>query len=88
MDSDELRVTLRSLHETLARSPSIDAESTQLLRTLLRDIEGLLQQPGVARTAPVHVGRLEEFASRFDADHPALSGLLRQVVDVLGKAGI
>ena len=90
MDEGDLRGKLRGLHELLARSPAVDAESKQLLRTLLQDIEQVLQRPGTAATAaaPEHAGRLEEYASRFDADHPALSGMLRQIVDVLGKAGI
>ena len=90
MDNSELRGKLSSLHEQLARSPAVDADSRQLLRTLLQDIEKVLEQPprGAAAEAPVHASRLEEYAGRFDADHPALSGLLRQVVDMLGRAGI
>jgi hypothetical protein len=90
MNDTELRGKLGSLHELLAHSPAVDAESRQLLRTLLQDIEKVLEQPspGTAPAVPAHANRLEEYASRFDADHPALSGLLRQVVDILGRAGI
>ena len=90
MEEGDLRGKLRGLHDLLARSPSVDPESKQLLRTLLQDIEQVLQRPGADAVAgvPEHAGRLEEYAARFDADHPALSGMLRQIVDVLGKAGI
>ena len=90
MNDSELRGKLGSLHELLTHSPAVDAESRQMLRTLLQDIEKVLEQPspGAAAAAPMHASRLEEYAGRFDADHPALSGMLRQVVDMLGKAGI
>jgi hypothetical protein len=38
----------------------------------------------VAATAP----RLEALAVRFEAEHPSLAQLLRQIGDLLGKAGI
>ena len=48
MDSHELRGKLAALHEHLARTPAVDSESQRLLRTLLADIEGVLN-----RSAPV-----------------------------------
>jgi hypothetical protein len=35
-----------------------------------------------------HVSRLEEMAVQFEADHPSLAASLRQLTDLLGKAGI
>jgi len=92
MNTTELRSKLKSLHEALTHSPAVDAESKLLLRTLLQDIEKVLEQPlpgeAAVSSAPAHASRLEEYAGRFDAGHPALSGLLRQVVELLGRAGI
>jgi hypothetical protein len=56
-----------------------------LLTTVARDIEQALEnddEAGVA-TEPV-----ETLAVRFEADHPSLAGVLRQIMDTLGKAGI
>jgi len=39
----------------------------------------------VKATAPP---RLESLAVQFEADHPGLAELLRQIIDALGKAGI
>lgn len=90
MDSNDLRSRLASLHEQLTHSPAIDAESRQLLSTVLHDIERLLEQSpdGVAMAAPEHSNRLQELLARFDADHPQLAGGLRQFVDALGKLGV
>ena len=90
MDTSDLRSKLTSLHEQLTHNPAVDGESRQLLSTLLRDIERLLEQSpaGAALAEPEHRHRLQELMARFDADHPALAGGLRQVVDTLGKLGV
>ena len=41
--SVELRSRLAGLHEQLAGTPKVDAESRQMLRTLLTDIERQLE---------------------------------------------
>lgn len=87
MTPDELRQRLANLHQQLDAAPPMDEESRRLLRTLRDDIERALNQPG-ATLASEHRNRLEEAAARFEADHPALAGVLRQFVDVLGKAGL
>jgi len=97
MNPDDLRGKLIGLHDLLSRSPAVDADSRQLLRTLVQDIEKLLDRvppatsgPAAADTASpsVHGSRLEELATRLEADHPAITGALLQLADLLGKAGI
>ena len=85
--TSELRRQLARLHERLTGAQRIDDESRQLLRTLLGDIERVLDQQG-STAEPAHRHRLEELATRFEADHPSLAGVLRQLVDALGKAGL
>ncbi len=72
-----------------------------MLATVMRDIDGALGQDNgattdtvssvpvspearVAATAP----RLEAVAVRFEAEHPAIAQLLRQIGALLGQAGI
>ena len=87
--SVELRSRLAGLHEQLAGTPKVDAESRQMLRTLLTDIERVLDKSEPAASVePAHRHRLEEVATRFEADHPSLAGVVRQLVDALGKAGL
>ena len=90
MDTTDLRSSLASLHQQLTHNPALDAESRQLLLTVLHDIEQLVQQPpaGAALAAPAERHRVTELVARFDADHPALAAGLRQLVDTLGKLGI
>ncbi len=79
MTQESLRELLARVHERLSASGgSLDAESRQLLGTVMRDIERALAQ------SP----RLESLAVKFEAGHPGLAEALRQLIDALGKAGI
>ena len=86
MSQSDLRTLLTQLHARLGNTSSLDAEDRQLLATVLADIEHTLAQGGSA--PPAAGAGLESLAVRFEADHPALAGTLRSVVDSLGKAGI
>jgi hypothetical protein len=86
MSSEDLGRLLAQLHARLKHAKSLDAESRKLLVTVASDIEKALAGDDVAAVAPAQP--LEALAVRFEADHPALAGVLRQIMDTLGKAGI
>jgi hypothetical protein len=94
VNQESLRELLARVHERLSAASSVDVESRELLGTLTRDIERAL---GGARAAAgpaqvvagqVAVPRLEALAVQFQAGHPQLAEVLRQLIDALGKAGI
>lgn len=82
-----LREQLKALHDNLSTLGAVDRESRQWLLVLLADISRLLD-PDESQQETSTVERLETLAARFDADHPALSAALRQLMDALAKAGI
>ena len=82
MSTEQINALLQRLHEELGRATTLDGESRRLLGVVIADIEKL----GLA--APTTPGGLESLAVRFEADHPAVAAALRQVGDLLGKAGI
>jgi hypothetical protein len=86
MSSEDLGRLLAQLHARLKHAKSLDAESRRLLNTVAADIEKALASDDAASVAPAPP--LEALAVRFEADHPALAGVLRQIMDTLGKAGI
>jgi hypothetical protein len=90
MNQESLRELLAQVHERLRQSGSVDTDSKELLVTVMRDIERTLGSgsSAAARTARTNSPRLESLAVQFEADHPGLAQLLRQIVDALGKAGI
>ena len=91
MSNEELKALLTRLHGELRSAPGLDEESRRLLGVVVADIEriGRAQVSG-ARPAggAATTGGIEALAVRFEADHPATAAVLRQVADVLGKAGI
>jgi hypothetical protein len=85
MADQDLRALLAELHERLKHARSLDSESRELLATVSRDIESALAKDDAGAVAAEPV---EALAVRFEADHPSLAGVLRQIMDTLGKAGI
>jgi hypothetical protein len=85
MAGEDLRGLLAELHQRLNSARSLDPESRGLLTTVAQDIELALKNDDTRAVAPEPV---EELAVRFEADHPSLAGVLRQIMDTLGKAGI
>jgi predicted component of type VI protein secretion system len=85
MSDKELGVLLDELHTRLKRARTLDPEARKLLTTVARDIEQALANDDVSAVAPEPV---EALAVRFEAEHPSLAGVLRQIMDTLGKAGI
>jgi len=93
MTAESLRELLARVHQRLAASGSLDGESRQLLGTVMRDIERALGASATSAGSPDeaaagHAPRLETLAVRFEAGHPGLAEVLRELVDALGKAGI
>jgi hypothetical protein len=85
MTTQDLRALLAELHEQLKSAPSLDPESRGLLTAVARDIDHALKNDDASAVAAEPV---ESLAVRFEADHPSLAGVLRQIMDTLGKAGI
>jgi hypothetical protein len=86
MSRENLRDLLNELHTRLGNAPALDTDSRKLLTTVSRDIEDALARADSTVDSPRH--RIGELAVEFEAEHPALADVLRQLVDALGKAGI
>ncbi len=86
MNDENLRQLLAQVHERLKDAATISPQERTLLATVMQDIEKSLAQGQADQPPPM--SWLEQRAVDFQADHPALSGSLRQLIDALGKAGI
>jgi Domain of unknown function (DUF4404) len=87
MNPDNLRQTLAALQRELSETPTLDESSRQLLREIMTDVERLGASPATAAPT-LHRHRLEELAVDFEIDHPAVAAGLRQLMDLVAKAGL
>jgi uncharacterized protein DUF4404 len=84
-----LRQTLEQLHSEIQRADTIDDRSRELLRSVLGDIEDLLERKQPRGTEPVSVvDRLREAVRAFEKTHPALTSAIGRVADALAGLGI
>jgi predicted component of type VI protein secretion system len=85
MSDQDLRALLAELHTRLKQARTLDPEAREMLATVSRDIEQALADDDASAVAAEPV---EALAVRFEADHPSLAGVLRQIMDTLSKTGI
>ena len=87
MTDETLQQLLARVHERLSSSGGVDPEARDLLATVMRDIDAALKGSGGAPPGKSIQG-IESVAVRFEAEHPAIAQLLRQIGTLLGQAGI
>jgi hypothetical protein len=89
MREDQLRRMLEQLHTELQRADTIDDRSRELLRSVLVDIEDLLERKPKRPTQPESIiERLREAVRAFETTHPALTAAIGGVADALARMGI
>jgi len=84
-----LREMLEHLHTELQRTDTIDDRSRELLRSVLGDIEDLLERKQKRETQPESIiERLREAVRTFETTHPTLTNAIGGVADALASMGI
>jgi hypothetical protein len=87
MNAETLRKTLAELHKELSRARTLDERSRRLLQEIMSDVERLGPSPTFAPPA-LRGHRLEELAIGFEVEHPTLAAGVRELMDLLAKAGL
>ena len=86
---NDLKDTLRQVHQQLETSKGVDAELAELLRALDQDIHQLLaSEAGSQEESEPLTERAREIAARFASEHPQLEKVLRELADKLASIGI
>jgi len=89
MGEQHLRQMLEQLHAELQRADTIDERSRELLRSVLADIEDLLERKQKPGTQPESIiEQLRGAVSAFEKTHPTLTHAIGGVVDALAGIGI
>lgn len=86
VSTDKLRQHLVQLKHELESAGEIDSGTRMLLEDLAGEIEQALHEDSLQPTTMSE--RLEASAAEFEAEHPALARVLREVTDALAKLGV
>ena len=90
MTHQQLHEKLRQLHADLQQAQTVDADERELLQSLMKDVQNLLERSGEqpAQHYQPLSRRLGEAILRFEISHPTLTASMGQVIDALNQIGI
>jgi len=89
MSAEQLKQSLKSLHENLSSTDQVDAELSELLTVLNEDIHQLLNKERPDEDALSHLGdRTLSLSARFAAQSPHLESGLRELGNILIRMGV
>jgi hypothetical protein len=87
MNEKELRDHLDELTSAIETLHAPDQDKTQL-HTLIEQIEDQLPSPLGNEAAENLTGQVDGLVSRFEADHPAVAGILKNIMVTLSSMGV
>jgi ElaB/YqjD/DUF883 family membrane-anchored ribosome-binding protein len=90
MDKTRLYQTLEQLHADIESTQSVDEETRESLRHIVREIQELLDgtsQPSAHRSQTLNE-RLGEALLELEVSHPNLALTVERVVDAFNEVGI
>lgn len=87
MPARELQAQLNTLREQLEQNPPLSEAEREDLHALMQQIELELEIETKTRDSSLADG-VNLAVERFELDHPAIAGTLRNIVQTLGNIGI
>ena len=87
MPAQELQKQLDTLREQLDQNPPLTAAEREDLRTLMQQIQLELELETKTQDASLADG-VNLAVERFEVEHPAIAGTLRNIINTLGSMGI
>ena len=90
MDNDSLSETLAKLQDELKSVAEVDDSSRERLKKLDGDLHRILQNTGEVPSAHHASLResLEDSVEYFEASHPAITDLMKRLIQALSDMGI
>jgi len=86
MSEQELKSHIQKVHAELERAHTMTTHERDLLGSLMEDI--VINAAGDSKKVEVLNSELDRQATSFETNHPRIAGLIRQIMDTLGKMGI
>ena len=87
-EAQSLRQSLAQLRADLARASQLDEKARAVSLRALTEIETRLSQEDASAHAAAASHRLEALAVGFENEHPSIAAGLRQLIELLGQAGL
>ncbi len=87
MPAQELQKQLDTLREQLEQNPPLSEAEREDLHALMAQIETELKLESATQDASIADG-VNLAVDRFELEHPAIAGTLRNIVNALGSMGI
>ena len=87
MDKKQIVEDLIRLVEEIDKLPLEQAE-LQRMHALVNDIEGHLEGRSAQEGPQEVVDAVDQLISRFEADHPTMTGVARRVMNALSSMGV
>lgn len=87
MNEDKLYELLTKVHERLQAPGEMDSATQEMLEKVLKDADEVLNRE-VSDPQGDLADRIEQQALQFEEEFPTLSGVMRQIIDTLGRIGI
>ncbi|MBC3778705.1 DUF4404 family protein [Pseudomonas sp. SWRI99] len=87
MPAQELQKQLDTLREQLEQNPPLSEVEREDLHALMADIESRIELENATQDASI-VDGVNLAVDRFELEHPAIAGTLRNIVNALGSMGI
>ncbi|MBC8995969.1 MULTISPECIES: DUF4404 family protein [unclassified Pseudomonas] len=87
MPAQELQKQLDTLREQLEQNPPLTEAEREDLHTLMQQIELELELETKTQDASLADG-VNLAVERFEVEHPAIAGTLRNIINTLGSMGI
>jgi len=89
MSTEQLKQSLKSLHEHLSSTDQVDDELAELLSVLNNDIHQLMSKDRPDEDALSHLGdRTMALSAKFAAQSPHLESGLRELGNILLRMGV
>jgi len=87
MPAQELQKHLDTLREQLEQNPPLSEAEREDLHALMAQIETEIKLESATQDASIADG-VNLAVDRFELEHPAIAGTLRNIVNALGSMGI
>ena len=89
MSTEQLKQSLKSLHEHLSSTNQVDAELSEMLSVLSEDIHQILSKERPDEDALSHLGdRTLALSAKLAAQSPHLESGLRELGNILLRMGV